>query len=87
MVILPLPLPRQPHMIGPGKNTHRVKPGKWTGAELRAIRAKHGVGRPPKPAPIDYLAVVKKYGSQRKAAAALDISLGKLQRALRKAAA
>lgn len=66
---------------------------KYDGAALRAIRAEKGVGRsaaPPAgpymvPPPLQYLAAVTEHGSQRKAAAALGISLGKLQRELKKA--
>lgn len=61
-----------------------VQRGKYDG-ELRRIRAERGVGRPVKTltAPT-IMSAVKMHGSQRKAAAALGISLGKLQRMLKK---
>lgn len=65
---------------------------KWYGRgkfDLPKVRTVHGVGRPLKIestawSDVDYASAVKRYGSQRKAAAALGISLGKLQRGIRK---
>lgn len=70
----------------------------YSGADLRAIRAQKGVGRPPMllgwakvpedctPQLATVRDVVRKHGSQRKAAAAMGWSLGKLQRRLAKEA-
>lgn len=78
----------------------RPRAQRYTGVFLRAIRAARGVGRPIKsevsavwideeaaiPQSVVYASAVTQHGSQRKAATALGISLGKLQRELRKAA-
>lgn len=68
---------------------------RYCGAHLRAIRARNGVGRPPRPlsiqlAPVPLeeriIAKLAEPGmTQRKAAAALGISRDQLQRRLKKA--
>lgn len=88
--------------LQPGPRKLVVYSRRYSGAELRSIRATHGVGRPPLhnllggkvksvvdtlPFPLATRIVnaIAEHGSQRKAAAALGITLGKLQRELRKA--
>lgn len=60
---------------------------KYTGADLRAIRVRHGVGRPVASYEVDYApygAALQTHGSQRAAAKALGIALSTFQRRLAK---
>lgn len=80
------------YLVCPGEAVKR--PGRYDGNALRFARRLNGVGRPPcKPVVVLTLSqsfseicaeAITLHGSQRKAAAALGISLGKLQRGLRK---
>lgn len=73
-----------------------VKRTGYTGAELRAMRADYGVGRPPKRMPkeiaaeraaiaLDLIRALAAYGSQRAAARSLGMNLSTFQRRLKKA--
>lgn len=73
------------YRASPIPNRHRPK---YSGADLRAIRAERGVGRPLSvtTAPT-FASAVKLWGSQRAAAKALGLNLSTFQRRLAKEAA